>query len=853
MKTIQIYLIGFIILIAAISCQHDKQDSFNKNLAVVAISSSFPSGPWLDGLNDGNASIDSLRWHPKTPRNGSPLQWVQYEWEQPITTSEMAIYLWNYHNTLPLPNTYWIKYWDGHDFVTIKKIAISDMIENQMNVVNFDEIKTTKLRIEVDTALLFPANILEWEVYQASGSPDYPPVVLAGVDRDVIIDGKTYLTGRVKSVTPVDKIEWSKEFGPGKVVFEDSESVETTARFSKEGDYILKLTVKEGKLKSSSELKVKVHLSPPHKPIESVYTTPYKINNLLWNDRIKAIIVNWIPHCIDQINRIDLEIGQGGIDNFVEAAKALQGKPHEKHRGYVFSNAWVHQTVESICLALMVDPQGDKEIIDAQGKMKVTLEDWIPKILAAQEPDGYLHTAYTLRDTMRWKERWSPMNRDTHEGYVMGYFIESAINHYILTKGQDKRLYNAAKKVANCWLANIGSSKKVWYDGHQEMEQALIRLGRFVNDIEGNGRGDDYIKLAKFLLDNRGGGNEYDQSHLPVQKQYEAVGHAVRAIYCYSGMADVAIETRDVDYQSAVMSLWNNIVNKKYYVTGGIGSGETSEGFGPNYSLPNRAYCESCSSCGLIFFQHKMNLIYHDAKYADLFEETLYNALLGSLDLGGENYYYTNSLIQDNVRYPWHVCPCCVGNIPRTLLMIPTWTYAKSDDGLFVNLFVGSTVNIENVANVDLGIIQETDYPWSNNVSITINPSKPKEFTLYLRIPDRTTSRLYKSNPEVNGYISITLNNKPIKPVIEKGYAVIKHRWEKGDKINLQFPMKIQVITADEKIESDRDKVALRYGPLVYVVETADQTNIDKIIDTDHFFPQWRKDLLNGIITINGK
>lgn len=227
--------------------------------------------------------------------------------------------------------------------------------------------------------------------------------------------------------------------------------------------------------------------------------------------------------------------------------------------------------------------------------------------------------------------------------------------------------------------------------------------------------------------------------------------------------------------------------------------------------------------------------------------------MLGSLDLGGENYYYTNSLIQDNVRYPWHVCPCCVGNIPRTLLMIPTWTYAKSDDGLFVNLFVGSTVNIENVANVDLGIIQETDYPWSNNVSITINPSKPKEFTLYLRIPDRTTSRLYKSNPEVNGYISITLNNKPIKPVIEKGYAVIKHRWEKGDKINLQFPMKIQVITADEKIESDRDKVALRYGPLVYVVETADQTNIDKIIDTDHFFPQWRKDLLNGIITINGK
>src|SRR5581483_8470068 len=179
-----------------------------------------------------------------------------------------------------------------------------------------------------------------------------------------------------------------------------------------------------------------------------------------------------------------------------------------------------------------------------------------------------------------------------------------------------------------------------------------------------------------------------------------------------SGMADVAAETHDVDYQSAVMSLWDNMVNKKYYLTGGIGSGETSEGFGGNYSLPNRAYCESCSTCGLIFFQYKMNLAYHDARYADLYEESLYNALLGSLDYKGQNFYYDNPLSGGPYRYPWHVCPCCVGNIPRTLLMIPTWAYAKGKDALYVNLFIGSTVSIENVADTELEMVQKTDYPW---------------------------------------------------------------------------------------------------------------------------------------------
>ncbi|HEX2967475.1 MAG TPA: beta-L-arabinofuranosidase domain-containing protein [Bacteroidales bacterium] len=688
---------------------------------------------------------------------------------------------------------------------------------------------------------------------QGQGSQDNPPVVTAGADRIVMEGGRTYLSGVVKSAKSGIKTNWSKASGPGEVTFANANSLNTTATFSDPGEYSLLLTAVEGPLKSSSNLKVKVQQPPPAKHLDVVYTKKYKISSSLWSDRAKVLTVNWIPWCISQIERTDLTLGEGGLDNFIEAGKALRGEPHGKHKGYVFSNAWVHQTVESMCIALMIDPQGDKEIIAAQGKMRKTLEKWIPVILAAQEPDGYLQTAYTLRDTTRWKGKWEVRTRGNHEGYVSGYFIESAINHYTLTEGKDKRLYDAAKRLADCWVANIGPGRKEWYDGHQEMEQALVRFGRFVNDIEDNGRGDSYIKLAKYLLDCRKNGSEYDQSHVPVIQQYEAVGHAVRAAYNSSAMSDVAAETGDVDYQSAVMSLWDNIVNKKYYVTGGIGSGETDEGFGPNYSLRNNAYCEACSSCGLIFFQHKMNIAYHDAKFADLYEETIYNALLGSIDLEGKNFYYDNELSSSQSRYSWHVCPCCVGNIPRTLLMIPTWTYVKGDEGLYVNMFIGSEIKVENVAGTDITMVQKTDYPWNGNVSITLNPVQPREFTLFIRIPDRTTSKLYKTVPAVSGLKSITVNGKTIKAQIVKGYAEVHATWKKGDRVELELPMEVQTIFADDRIEADRNKVALRYGPLIYNVEKADQPDISKYIGKGPFTTEWNKDLLHSIIVLKGK
>ncbi|MBI5383108.1 MAG: glycoside hydrolase family 127 protein [Verrucomicrobia bacterium] len=828
------------------------------NLAVVATpSSSYVSGDTsVTALNDNNNPRNSRQRgtgsYGNWPRTGT--QWVQYDWSQPVSTRQVEVYWWDDRQGVRLPKACRLLSWDGSAFVPVANASGLGVAGDRFNTTTFDEVRTSRLKLEIDSDGTYSTGLLEWKVYDSGKSPDFPPSVAAGVDRVVMLGGKTYLRGAVKLLKgdgASAKVVWSKASGPGNVTFANASAPETTATFSAPGEYVLKLTAGEGQLSASSTLKVKAQKPPGGERLDVVYTKNYRIDSPLWNARAKALIANWIPYCIDQNNRTNLTQGQGGIDNFIEAAKALRGEPYGRQKGYVFANAWVHQTVESMCIALMVDPRSDAAIIKAQEKMKATLEDWIPKILAAQEPDGYLQTAYTLADRNRWPERWSARNRGDHEGYVAGYFIESAINHYTLTSGKDRRLYDAAKKLADCWVANLGPGKKEWHDGHQEMEQALVRFGRFVNDMEGHGRGDAYVKLAKFLLDCRRDGSEYDQSHVPVHQQYEAVGHAVRAAYSYSAMADVAAETGDLDYQSAVMSLWDNLINRKYYVTGGIGSGETSEGFGPNYSLRHRAYCESCSSCGLIFFQYKLNLAYHDAKYADLYEETMFNALLGATDLDGTVFNYTNPLI-DGRRTPWHACPCCVGNIPRTLLMIPTWTYVKGKDGLYVNLFIGSAINVENVAGTDVEMAQQTDYPWSGQVAITVNPKTAKRFSVFVRVPNRQTSELYSPTPEVSGLTSLAVNGTALKPKIENGYAVITRDWKAGDKIELALPMQPQRIKCDDKVAANRGLVALRYGPLIYNVERADQPDLSRPLGQGPLTTEWRADLLQGVTVIKG-
>ena len=836
----------------ALAQNSTKPDS-GVNLAVVAEpSSSYVSGDTsLTALNDEydppNSRDRRLGSYGNWPRRAT--QWVQYDWGRPISTKKIDVYWWDDRRGVRLPEACRLLYWNGDDFVPVRNPSGLGVAENKYNTTTFDEVRTSRLRLEIDSNDTYSTGILEWKVYDSGKSPDFPPRVNAGVDRVVILGGKTYLNGAIKTLGSKGTlaIAWSKLSGPGEVAFENAGGPVTTATFSRAGDYVLKLTAGKGQLSASSTLVVKAAAPPPATHLDLIDTKHYKIDNPLWNSRARALIVNWIPHCIDKIS--DPNLKEGGINNLNDAANKLAGKPHGPHRGYVFSNAWIYNTIESICVALMVDPQADQEIIKAQEAMKATLADWIPKILAAQEPDGYLQTAFTLSD----RQRWSPQYRGDHEGYVAGYLLEAAVAHYILTNKTDARLYNAARKLADCWYDNIGPPpKKQWYDGHQAMEIAMVRFGRFVNKTEGKGKGDKYIELSKFLLDCRKDGAEYDQSHVPVVRQYEAVGHAVRAVYSYAGMADVAMETGDIDYQSAVMSLWDNIVNRKYYVTGGVGSGETSEGFGPDYSLRHNAYCESCSSCGEIFFQHKLNLTYHDARFADLYEETLYNALLGSIDLEGRNFYYQNPLDSRGPRYDWHVCPCCVGNIPRTLLMLPTWTYAGSSDGVYVNLFIGSTITVEDVAGTDVQMIQKTDYPWSGDVSLTVNPEETKRFSVRIRVPNRSVSELYAGTPQSDGITSISVNSSAISPPVDKGYAVINRRWKAGDKIDLKLPMKIQRIKAVDKIEATKGQVALRYGPLIYSAERADQ-DLDNVLSPESALTaEWKGDLLGGIMVIKG-
>jgi DUF1680 family protein len=830
-------------------------DRRGANLAVVATpSASYVSGDTsVTALND-----DEPPSSPRDNRQGSygnwnrtGTQWVQYDWTQSTSTDRVEVYWWDDRRGVRLPVACRLLMWNGTTFVPVPDAENPGVLGDRFNVTLFDEVRTPKLRLEIDGNGTYSTGLLEWRVLDSGNSPAFPPRVEAGVDRVVVTAGRTFLTGAVRSLNPdpeATQLNWVAVEGPGRVTLENADALSATAKFSREGDYVLKLSARTDDLEGSDTLCVRVvpPLSSPR--MEPIATGAYRVQSPLWSARLKALIVNWIPHCIARIN--DPELKEGGINNFIAAANKLAGRTHEGHRGYVFANAWVYNTIEAVCLALGLDAQGDPEVLTAQAEMKATLERWIPQILAAQEPDGYLQTAFTLSDERR---RWSPRHRSDHEGYVAGYFLEAAVAYTRWTKGHDLRLYHAARKLADCWDSHIGPSpKQPWWDGHQAMEMALVRFGRFVNEFEAAGQGDRYIDLARFLLDCRQGGSEYDQSHLPVIQQYEAVGHAVRAVYNYAAMADVVLETGDVDYQSAVFSLWDSIVNRKYYVTGGVGSGETSEGFGPDYSLRNNAYCESCSSCGEIFFQHKLNRATGDARYADLYEETLYNALLGSVDLKGERFYYQNPLDSRRTRYPWHGCPCCVGNIPRTLLSLPTWTYARSANGLAVNLYLGSTVTVPNIAGTDVEVIQTTDHPWSEDVLITLNPAQPTRFTLRLRNPDRDVSELYAATPSADGLGAVTLNGHPLMLRIDRGYAVIDRVWMAGDRLALKLPMPVQRIRASDQVEATRGRVALRRGPLIYNVEQTDQ-DIRQELDPDTMLNLvWKPELLDGVVAVEG-
>ena len=821
------------------------------NLALVATAStSFVSGhEKLAAINDGATPRDSgdksHGAYGNWARHGT--QWVQYDWPQAVSITASNVYWFSDGGGVRLPKACRLKFWDGAQFADIPGAAGFGLDANRFNLTTFPELKTTKLRLEMDSGSE-STGVLEWRVYDSGKSPNFAPTAIAGPDRTVVLPGATALSGKAKDDgKPKNRLtlRWAKRSGPGDVTFADPAKSATTATFSVPGEYVLELTADDGELKASDTLGVTVVAPPPAVHLDPLWTTPYQVTSPFWKPRMKSLIVNWIPHCVARMG--DPKTREGSIENFVQAARRLAGKTDAKHVGPVFADGWFYNIVESMCLAQLVDAQGDQEIIAAQAAMRKTLDDWIPKIIGAQAPDGYLHTQYIIQNRPRWK------NVSDHEGYQAGYFIDMAMAHHRMTGGKDRRMLDAAIRLADCWVRNIGPApKQAWYDGHQELEMALVQLARHLTAMGEPAKAKDYIALSKFLLDSRHGGDEYDQSQLPLVQQYEAVGHAVRAVYCYTGMADIAMETGDAGYRSAIQSIWGNIVNRKYYVTGGVGSGETSEGFGKDYSLPNNAYCESCSGCGEIFFQHRMQMMWQDARYADLFEETLFNAVLGSVDLEGKNFTYTNPLDSSEKRYLWHGCPCCVGNSPRTLLNLPTWMYTRSADALFVNLYAGTMVTIDRLGGTSVRVAQTTDYPYQGKVCLTVNPAKPATFTVNLRVPNRQTSPLYANIPEVSGLTRLTVNGQALTPAVEHGYARITRQWKTGDTVTLELPLTVQRVKPSDKIAATTGRVALRRGPLVYNIESADQ-NVESVLAPDSpLATEWQAGLLGGVEVIKG-
>jgi DUF1680 family protein len=844
------------------------------NLAVAAeVSTSYVSGnETLTAVNDGvtpRSSRDTSHGaYGNWPKRG--VQWVQYSWTKPVNISGVSVYWYDDARGVRVPKSARLLQWGGKDWTEIKGAdgATLSLKKDTFNTLTFSPITTDKLRLELTGNGRSSTGVIEWSISDAGNSPAFPPIVVGPEDRTVRPGEKTELSASVRSAGGGEiTIAWSRASGPGEVAFAEPHAASTMATFTAPGEYVLRITALQGSESGSAEVRVKVRAAQPLVGQSDVLTN-YVLTNPFWKARTKALIVNWIPHCIAQIDKPDLR--EGSIENLVEAGNKLAGRPWKAHHGYPFSNAWVMNTVEAMCVAQARDPDGDVEIYGAQAAFRKKLDEWIPVILAAQEPDGYFQTRITLgyegeRSQDPVSRRWQPALRGEHEGYVAGYFIEAGIAHHIATSGKDARLYNAAKKLADCWAAHIGPRpKQEWYDGHEEMEQALFRLADYVDLVEGAGAGRKYAELARFLLECRGkhGGQNYDQTQAPVARQYSAVGHAVRAGYLYSAMAAAARTSAmaaaartngDTNYLSALDSLWDNLVNRKMYITGGIGSGETDEGFGRDYSLPNNAYCESCANAGMLFFQHQMNLLYGDARFADIAEDVLYNALLSDVDLAGQNFTYTNALDSGETRYKWHVCPCCVGNIPRTLLSLPTWTYTRQADGLTVNLFIGGTTTIPDIAGTNLVVKQATDYPWDGKVTLVLARIGSKEFSLRIRIPSHAASALYTATPAVGGIEALSINGQPTTPTIEQGYAVIRRTWEAGDRVEFTLPLAVQRVKADKAVSADRGRVALRYGPLIYNFESVDQPLDRRLDPSAKITAHWMPDLLGGVVVLRGK
>jgi DUF1680 family protein len=585
--------------------------------------------------------------------------------------------------------------------------------------------------------------------------------------------------------------------------------------------------------------------------ITSVSFTNVKVTDDFWSRRIEKNRTVTIPFGFEKCEN------EGRIRNFAKAGGLLEGKYEGK---MPFDDTDVYKIIEGASYSLAVHPDSELESY---------IDGVIEKIAAAQEDDGYLCTWKTINPdtTPAWwvkpGPRWHNLGA-SHELYNSGHMYEAAVAHYRATG--KRNFLNVALKNADLIARTFGPGKKLDPPGHQIIETGLVKLYLVTKNRK-------YLDMAKFFLDQRGNveGHElygsYSQDHKLVTQQDEAVGHAVRAVYMYSGMADIAAIMKDSSYLKAVDKIWGNVVSRKLYIIGGVGARHDRESFGDDYELPNlTSYNETCAAIGNIYWNYRMFLLHGEAKYIDVLERTLYNGMISGVSLEGNSFFYPNCLQSDGkykfnqgslTRKPWFDCSCCPTNVIRFIPSVPNYIYAHRGDSLYVNLFVASEADVE-MRNIRLNISEVTKYPWDGKVKIIINPEKDKIFTVNIRIPGWVLGKvvpsdLYHYLVTNDEKVTLKVNDGIIDLNINNGFASITRGWSKGDVIELDLPMPVRRILAHEEVKSDRGKIALIRGPIVYCAEWVDNdmSVLDLVVpDNTEMKAEYREDLLNGVVVI---
>ncbi|HEX3006736.1 MAG TPA: beta-L-arabinofuranosidase domain-containing protein [Bacteroidales bacterium] len=575
-------------------------------------------------------------------------------------------------------------------------------------------------------------------------------------------------------------------------------------------------------------------------PIRPVPFTAVQVNDNFWAPRIRLNHDVTIPIALAQCYTT------GRVDNFIIAGKLKSGKFCTE---YPFDDTDIYKILEGASYSIQTFP--DKNL-------EARMDTLIYYIGKAQEPDGYLYTNRTIDSTHlhAWagKKRWEKDPELSHELYNCGHLYEAAVAHYMATG--KRSLLDIAVKNADLLVKDFGPGKLAYEPGHQIVEMGLVKMYRVTGKKE-------YLDLAKYFLDIRGKGSEYSQDQKKVTEQTEAVGHAVRAMYMYSGMADVAAITGDQAYLHAIDLIWKDIMDYKFYITGGIGAAGGHEGFGPRYDLPNMsAYNETCASIGEVYWNHRLFLLHGNSQYYDVLERVLYNGLISGVSLSGDHFFYPNPLesVGQHARSAWFGCACCPSNICRFIPSVPGYIYAQNKDRLYANLFIGSNASIDFNGS-KLGITQKTDYPWSGNVEFQLNPEKEKVFEFAIRIPgwarnEPVPGDLYSFESADSSSVKILVNGKLYSYTLSNGYAVIKNRWKKGDKVTVSLPMPVRYVVANKKVEADNHKIALQRGPLVYCVEWPDNKDghvLNLLLDNrSGLKTQFTPEILKGVTVISG-